>query len=226
MAVQLSALRERARRRANMEDSDFVEDEELNQYISDSYAELYDLLVSKFEDYYVADPLEFSISSGSSTYALPADFYKLIGLDRSVGGGDYVEVKPFNFNDRNRRRIGDRLRSGSPTARYRILGSNLRFSPADQAAGDYLLWYVPRYSELTEDTDEVDGVNGWEEYIVIDAAIKCLIKEESNANDLYKAKAEIKQRIEEMAANRDAGEPQRIPDVTMSGYDDPLFLGY
>ena len=66
----LATLRNRVRQRADMENNNFVSDSEVNQYINSSYAELYDLLVAKFEDYYVADPLEFAISSGSSTYNL------------------------------------------------------------------------------------------------------------------------------------------------------------
>lgn len=225
MTVTLQTLEIRVRQRADMEGSDFVSQEEVFGYINDSYKELYDLLVSKFEDYYLADPLEFTIASGSSSYTLPSDFYKIIGLDYKFGVEDYQTVFPFVFADRNRRRISDKLRGLYTTARYRILGNELRLVPADRAEGTYRIWYVPRASEKTLATDVIDGVNGWEEYIVVDAAIKCMQKEESDVSVLMAQKAALQKRIEDMAQNRDAGSSQRVTDVTMNEFDDPLFYG-
>lgn len=226
MTVTLSELDTRIRQRADMEGSEFISTTEMYGYINDSYKELYDLLVSKFEDYYIADPLEFTISSGSSTYSLPSDFYKVIGVDFAVDANNWQTVTPFVFADRNRRRLSDKLRGLYTTASYRILGDTMRFVPSDQCAGDYRLWYVPRAAEKTVAADTIDGVNGWEEYIVVDCAIKCMQKEESDVTVLMAQKAALTKRIEDMAQNRDAGHSQRITDITMNEYDDPLFYGW
>jgi hypothetical protein len=50
-----------------------------------------------------------------------------------------------------------------------------------------------------------------------------MLKEESDASGLMQQKMFVLKRIEEMAANRDAGETQRVTDVSRSGYDDPLY---
>lgn len=214
MATQLSSLRTQARNRADMLGSNFVSDSEFNQYISDSYAELYDLLVSKFEDYYVAGPLTFTVASGASSYTLPADFYKLKGVDRSSNGSsDWYSLRAFNFAQRNSRRSTNLHRSNYPDLSYKIFGNTLRFTPDDDAAGTYRLWYIPRYTALTLDTDTVDGVNGWEIYIVTDAAIKALQKEESDVSVLMQQKMMLIKRIEDMAANRDVGEPETVTDI-------------
>jgi hypothetical protein len=223
--VTLANLRSRVRQRSDMENNNFVEDSEINQYICDSYAELYDLIVSRFEDYYVDDPLEFSLTVGSSTFTLPANFYKLIGVDRAIGTSEYYNIRPFSFQDRNRRRIGDRFRGLYAEVRYRLLGDKLKLTPENEASGDYRLWYVPCYTPLTADSDVVDSFvtrNGWEEFIIIDAAIKCLQKEESDVTVLFAQKAAMVKRIEEMAQNRDAGETETISDVTRGGRD-PFF---
>ena len=55
--------------------------------------------------------------------------------------------------------------------------------------------------------------------MIIDAAIKCLIKEESDVQVLLMQKKQVLDRIEAMAANRDAGEPERVTDV-YAGYRD------
>lgn len=62
----------------------------------------------------------------------------------------------------------------------------------------------------------VDGVNGWEEYLVVDAAIKALQKEESDVSVLLAQKALLQRRIESAATNRDAAEPARVVDVTVT----------
>jgi uncharacterized protein YdcH (DUF465 family) len=53
---------------------------------------------------------------------------------------------------------------------------------------------------------------GYEEYVVVDAAIKCLQKEESDVQMLMVQKQQLKERIENAASNRDQGEPTAITD--------------
>lgn len=225
----LAEIRTEARQRADMENSDFIQDAELTTFVNKAYAKLYNLLVKKFEDYFVEDPVEFSISSGS-TYDLPSDFFKLIGLDKALSGTEYYTLRPFVFEDRNRRRIADRLRGLYPQVRYRIIGKKLHFVPDDQATGDYRMWYVPAFSsvKLSADTDTIDTEitnSGWEDYIVVDTARRMLLKEESDVTMLMAELQKMESDIEEEAQNRDAGESDRITDVTLSGYDDPLFTG-
>lgn len=225
MATTLASLRDQARLRADMQNSKFVSDAEFNQYINDSYAELYDLLVSKFEDYYVAAPLIFSVTSGN-TYDLPTDFYKLKGLDRALSGNDeFYTLRPFTFEERNARRSATRFRGMYPAIRYRIFGNKIYFSPDDQATGSYRMWYIPTYNTLTLETDTVQNVVGWEAYIVVDASIKALQKEESDVSVLMAMKADLIRRIETMAANRDVGEPERVTDISMHNFDSSFYMG-
>lgn len=64
----------------------------------------------------------------------------------------------------------------------------------------------------------VDGINGWEEYIVVDCAAKALEKEESDPSAMFARKAALIQRIQSAAANRDAGEPARVVDVSRNDF--------
>ena len=212
----LAQIRTRCDERADMEDSDFISPSEQLSYINASYAELYDLLVSRFEDYYTTSST-FTISSGN-TQSLPTDFYKMRGLDYKQDANNWLTVRKFNFANRNqlnnrRVRVSDRL------VEYRILGNTLTIEPEDNATGDYKLWYTPIYTPLSAESDTVDGVNGWEEYIVIDVAIKMLAKEESSVTHLEREKAAMLQRIEEMAQNRDSGAPESITDTSCIGDD-------
>ena len=67
------------------------------------------------------------------------------------------------------------------------------------------------------DDGEFDGISGWEEYVIIDAAIKMLVKEESDTSALNAAKQAMLIRIKAAAAGRDAGEPPKISRSRNSG---------
>lgn len=210
--MTLGELKAYARRMADMEGSQFVSDAELTDYIRDSYAALYDMLVAKYEDYFVTD-ITFSITSGS-TFTLPSNFYKLRGLDKQISGDKYQDVRQFMFSDRNRIDATSVLSDLSSVAdvRYRLIDNKIKILPEDKAVGNYRLWYVPRRTQLVNDTDSTVNLLDFDEYIAIDAALKMLSKEETINQPLMIRKAEFEKRINSMAANRTT-EPQKIQDV-------------
>lgn len=75
------------------------------------------------------------------------------------------------------------------------------------------------------ESQTVDGVSGWEEYIVLDAALKAMGKEESDVSLLAAQKLMMKQRLIDMAANRDAANPATVVDVQGSDYGSPMGNG-
>lgn len=211
----LLQLRTQARQRADMVKSKFVTDEELTSYVNASMYELYDLLVSTYEDWYIADPITFTLTGTADAYSLPTDFYKLRGIDRSVDGtenGTWFTVTPFMFIDRNKYNQINNIGGTIPTVKYRLMGDNLKFVPYNVAAGLYRMWYIPSAPLLVDDTDTFNGVDGWEEYIVVDCAIKMLAKQEDDVSVFMAQKNALKQRIEELAAERDAGSSATISD--------------
>lgn len=209
-------LRDRARQRADMERSQYISDGELNVYLQQSWFELYDILVSRFEDYY-STTVTSTVAGGSSSIALPADFYKLRGVDYQLDGSTYSTLRAFNFLERNKRaRNFDRLIAGRRNIVYRLMGNQLLLLPENDAVGTYRIWYIPRCPTFVDDTTQVNNVLDFDEYIVVDAAIKMLSKEESDIAPLLAEKAALKVRIESMSSNRDAGEPATVQDVVTS----------
>lgn len=227
--MTLAELRNAVRQRSDMENSQFVKDAEVNSYINQSYFELYDLLVQKYGDnYFVASPYSFVTDGTSEDYSLPSDLYKLLGVDLALSNStdSWVTIKPFNFAERNRYAVPNfQSFYGITNLRYRLLGNNIKFTPIPQANQNMRLWYVPRLTTLANDSSTVDGISGWTEYIIIDAAIKCLQKEESDVTVLLAQKAAIIQRIENAAENRDVGFPRTVADVSFSNYEWPYGSG-
>jgi len=224
--VTLEDLQLRCREAADMVNSQFVTDPELIRYINSSAQELYDILIMAYgEDYYVKPaPLEFAISGSEDD--LPADFYKAVGVDAKIGG-DYVTLKPFEFSERNRysEPSSALLSNGSPI-RYKLFGDKIMWSTGAHTGTTVRIWYIPAMTELTDPADTINGVNGWEEIIVVDTAIKMKAKQEDDVNLLMVRKQELLRRIEKAAQDRDAGMPHRITDVSRINNDLIDYDGY
>lgn len=212
--VTLGYLIDNARLRADMVGSDFVADEELTAYVNASLSELHDLLISAYGDQYSVEQTTLNTAPNSDTVALPDDFYKLCGLDQPYGGA-YIALETFNFVDRNVYQYGAAvLGYYGQYYRYRVIGSTLRLVPTPTSIITLRLWYVPVAPVLEDVDDTYDDVNGYGEYIIVDAAIKCLQKEESDVSVLMAQKMALMQRIERMRINRIVAEPQYVQDVT------------
>lgn len=233
----LSQIRLAAMQRADRVNSNFVSIPEWRSYINQAMFELYDLLVSVYEDYYIATPVQFPITdsntflyplpNGSNTFQnalnpgqtfTPQPFYKLIGVDLALNNATnaYVTINKFNFIDRNRYVYPNTASTiyGVFNLQYRVMGSNIEFIPTPSAGQQIRLWYIPRLTELLQDTDTTTtGISGWIEYVIVRAAKYALDKEESDSSKLTEEIMFLKGRIEEMAANRDAGQPDKISDT-------------
>lgn len=213
LTVTLADLRTQVRQRADMENTTFVTDSEITGYINSAIADLYDVLTSKVEDYYTISASV--VTNGTSdSFALPADFYKLVAVDYQLSGLTQPMEK-FNFQDRNR------FIYNAQVIRYRIIKNNILFKPVPSAQ-TITVWYVPAFTALVSDSDTFDGINGWETYVVLDAAQQCLAKEESDVSAIVTEKAQVMAKIEMMANNRDQGRPETVADV--SGYRQPYHI--
>lgn len=212
--ITLAELKQQSRQRSDMENSEFVSDAELTQYINSSLAELHDLLIAAYNEDYVMEEYIFS-ATDAIEYVLPANFYKLRGVDLRTGpDGQWSTVKRFNFNRRNEQQNAFTWNLlGLPYMEYRLVGNKVRFNRTPDLNMQFRLFYYPKATKLVLDTDVYDDVNQFSEYVVVDAAIKMMQKEESDVSVLLAQKEALRQRIIAMAANRDANEPASVTDI-------------
>lgn len=217
----LAEIRLRAQQRADRVNSQFVTMPEWNFFINQAYYELYDLLITVYEDYYVAPRLTFE-TTGEQSYDLPNGqnydgapaLYKLYGVDCGLDSSTdaFVTIKKFDFISRNRY-VYPQITStllGVFNLQYRMLGDKLHFIPTPAGTQHIGLWYYPRLTTLLADTDVMDGISGWDQYVIVRAAKYALDKEESDTSTLTQEIVYMKQRIEETAMNRDAGQGDTI----------------
>lgn len=246
--MSLATLRLTCQQKADRINSQFVTTQEWNQFIGLAMYELYDLLITTYEDYYLA-PLAQFITDGSTyfytlpdgaqtftnsvsnqTYIAPA-LYKLIGIDLGLNSANnaWVTIDKFNTNDRNQFVYPNTASTiyGVFNLRYRMFGDKVEFIPTPSAGQPMRYWYVPRLPQLLQETDLTTlGFSGWLQYAIVRAAKYALDKEESDTTKLDQEILFLKTRIEESAANRDAGKPDTITNVRLNGAWGSMAGGY
>lgn len=225
-SMTLLELRTASKQRADMVNSSFVSDSEWNSYINQSYFELYDILIQKYGDFYfVKNPQPtFTTDGTSQSYPLPSDFYKLLGVDLNLvvsSQNGWVSLSRYNFPERNKFTFPNAQGFYGRWARleYAIVGPNIMFTPVPSANQQIRLWYIPTLVTLSGDSDTMDGISGWTEYVIIDAAIKAGQKEETDVGVLMAQKKDMLARIESAAENRDAANPCTVSDTRRSGFN-------
>ena len=224
---ELSQVRDRVRRDTDYVNSAAVTDADLNSWINDGLGEFHDLLVSSYNDYFVNDPVEVTVSSGNKidVYSEITDFYKLKGIDYKNSSTDFTALEKFNFNRRNRDSSGVNLmfKRGSRRS-YRLMAGKIHILPESDAVGTYRIWYVPSYTPLVDDNDTFRGENGWDKYVVLYASIEVKKKFEEDAVIYIGQLNALKDRIKTMAAQRDTEGANPISDHNSYLMDDYLEL--
>src|SRR3990167_5391111 len=174
----LEELRTRARALVDMRDLDFVSDPELNRSLSAAYAWLYGKL-GQDQIGLAGEKEQVIATTGAATYLVPSDYYAPIGVDW-LNGSRYVELAQYSSAERNRYQ-----ELGGHAVAYRVIGTGaaakVQLAPLAPAGQTYRHVYVPAAIDLVDDADTVDGVNGWEDLLVLQAAIRMLDKEESSS---------------------------------------------
>lgn len=184
----------------------FVDDTELDGMINASYGLWHGMVAQAVPERFEA--VDDITADGSASYALPADYYRTLAVEHVDSQGERGDLSRVMFRERNRfpqtttgRAIG-----------YRLSAGNLVLIPAP-ASGSYKHVYVTNAEVLSAGGDSFDGVNGWEEWIVYDVAIKMLLKEEAEASTLIFERNRIEKEIRAVSFDRDMANPRRIVDV-------------
>ncbi len=247
--INLGYLRYLSQLRADKLNSQYLTTDEWNSNINQSMYELRDILVTKFgDDYFLAPPL-FITLTGLAFYPLPDGsnypvngsnapaLLKLNGVDVNLYGASdlnsnasWLPLPRFNWSDRDKYTLfpnqAGALNNVYQMA-YRMMGNNIQVIPSN-VNQLIRIWYVPIMTQLLLDTDMLAfSLSGWSEYIIVDAAMKAMVKEESleKWNALNSIKSVLIERIETTAANRDVGQPNTVSN-TRATSGDPGFSNW
>ena len=236
--VTLATLRSRVKQRANVEvasNSALYTAAELDDNINEGIAKLYDLVIAQQDQPYYLSQFPFSTSNAKDTYVIGAggdipitNFYKGKGLDVNFGQNIIASARPFMWGERNRFKWYPTWIYSQPVF-YLFVGKAdgsvansgndaIKLLPSPGGNFSCVLWFYPIIAPLVNAGDTFDGINGFEEYAVLDAAIKLLLKQErfDHAQALMGRQAEERLRVETMLTSHDAENPARVQDITLN----------
>lgn len=214
--VTLTELRTRVRDRADIEGATgFLTDARVNEYINSSIAALWDMLLESMgHDFYVTMSTITLLPSVDGLYSLPADFYIMRRVE-VLQGEQAFPIRPITMHTL-RRYDNDFLAPvyralDAPDSGYRLVGTVSAttgvYTPQiwlpKNWTGTLRIYYCPHAPVLDAEGDVWDGFNGWEEWVILDAAIKVAMKQERDPSDLYAARERVELRIRSLANARD-----------------------
>jgi hypothetical protein len=218
-------LRTRARRRADMENSTFVTDAEIQDYLNSSISELHDYMVKSYEDYFVSEQV-YSVPIATGGANLPADFYKALGVDYN-SGGITSSLKAYSFSERNVYNTPYAVIDRLAEPMYKVEGNKIKLIPNNSQSGSITLYYVPQATQFSSTVTEIENViPGFEEYVVVATAIRMLMKEESDFRALENERQQLSSRIIRAISPRDASGSFSIRDVRKGRFRDDFILRY
>jgi hypothetical protein len=195
-----------------------LSDAVLTRWINRSLAKLWDFIMVVNPDHFLSSDT-ITVSSGTDEYTMSsevADFYKGHGVSVQLENGRWSPLGTFPWEERH-------LYANTTVTRadqlYRYMGNKLYLMPTPAWAGTIKVYYIPTATVLTTtpSPNTVDLFNSWEEFIIVDVALKCATREEVSTTNLWKLREELIKDIYRTAPQRDRSHNDRIRDTALSG---------
>lgn len=243
----LSSLIEEVRARCDQESSTFITDAVLETWINQSAADLYDLIYDAAGPEALARRTTITTVPGTELYELPADHYRLIGVD-VLFGTRWGQIGRASLTDRNRWQGAGW--TGRHDTRYHLFGRAtsalydapsvsvpmIAFVPVPPRVASVRVWYLPLAALVITpggggsvignpyipESSPLVSFNGWDEYVVADVCAKVLEKEESASKPFVARRDAAAARVLRAARQLDSAEPLRMRDALEEALaDDP-----
>jgi hypothetical protein len=225
--VSLATLLTRTRQRSNLEGTTaggFLPDAELIDSINGSIADWYDLVRgSTWGGQWFRVPWNFTTVANTSAYALPGNCASVISIDAQLSPS-LTPISCLRYQEEQRNWFKLLQIYGwfvNQAVWYQLQGPNVNFAPVPQSAFAITINYVPTAPQLSSYDDTFDSINGWDEWIVLDAGIKCLIKD--GQLDMIQ---ELKAQRESQRARIAAAAPQRDLNQSEGVHETGRWTGY
>jgi hypothetical protein len=212
---------------------------EMRGYFNEALQETYDLIVQARGQEWYRKSYTFQTTSNQSGYPIPADLYQLISVDINLGGNLFLTARPYMESERNAFRwlsawfydtpVYFRLQGTPDSTGANLAPSNINFIPSPNSNFAVTLNYYPVFrpflTDGTEDNNVFDGINGWEGHAIWAVTAICLEKLKQDSSFARAQVEKFTQRIEALAPDRHAGDPERVHDTLTGGNDAFGFTG-
>jgi hypothetical protein len=180
-------------------------------WINDSIAAFRGRVIAADSSRYLTQS-NIPVVSGTESYALPADFYDLVGVDLTDSSSNtgFVPMGRFDWHGRN---MSDVSRSEKRDAEYEIRNGKIWFHPPPLWTETVRINYTPNLTALAADGDSWDSVNRWDEWVVADVCVKCAVAEAQDETGFEKARDFVEADIFPQKARADNYQPKTVVNV-------------
>lgn len=210
-SVSVDELLLETRRRADIENAIArFPDAEVVSYLNRSFLRLYTVL-DQLDSTYFRHQYTITTASGAKAYALPADFWRLKKVTLNLTGNVKVTISKYQPSEADWFDTTGVWGNGYPLM-YRLVGNTIEFSPVPVGAYTVVIDYVQVPPTLVLG-GSVDAIAGFDEWVILDSAIKIKRKNRVDASDLMADLANIEVWLISVAKDRDTGTPECIADV-------------
>lgn len=207
----LGEMRSDVRLRADLPANNFVTDSEINEYINQSLAELYDKLINAHgQEFYIKEAVLTTVQN-TETYALPSDHYETLYVELDDGSTRF-RLPSYSMHERARI-IGTNVNNPGRPIAFRLQQGAISLLPPPTSGYTVRHWYVPACLRLVSDSESFDGVDGWEEYAIWRAVAYVQNKEQLDDSFALGMVAQMGSRIDKIAPFRAANNTERVVDV-------------
>jgi len=189
--VTLLQMRTKVRMLCDIENDTHISDPEIDEYLNNGIAELWDMLVENGPQDYYAKRVTWTTTPNQISYPLTT----------IIPAGDFYKIRNLYVSD------------GDSTGPWRSLDpqqeASIISTEAPRQACLMRLDYIQASPKLVADADVFDGINGWEEYPIALACADVKTKREEDVAPYLRKRDQMAVRIRNMAT-RDAGTPERV----------------
>lgn len=201
---------QRARERSDQMSWNFIESSEALRMLSAMYGAYYDMILQHEPDQIaLVEPSYEWTASSAARYAMPADFYSLLGVQRLVGGNQWVNLERYQVQEEE-----DLGQTPADAYWYRLDGNYIRLRP-NPPGGTYRAKYWGAPADIVAEATVIDGAGGWEELLVRELAVAFAGKEGVPATIAYhqKERDNFKNELLARLNNRQPATTHTVRDV-------------
>lgn len=232
-AWDTTTLELRMRERCDMVNSEFISSEEAQRYLEAAWQEFYGIAVAEIEDSLIATDAILTVA-GTQAYGLPSQMRKLKGIrlynEYFLAPVAFREIETFDYQqNRGKPRAYWRFNNYPATEFASETADLIQVLPTPDAVYTLAVYYVPSVS--LEDISSLAATGkafaylaGWDEYVVLTAAIKAKDKEESDTSVLFMERAQLLENMRKSWTPIDQSEPPRVVQMR-SPYRDAVLHG-
>lgn len=205
--LEMSVIRERCQRRADLEGDDHISDAEWDALISEKYGELHGIVSGAGLRYF--ETTSTITATGATSYDEPDDHMATVGFDHVAADGTLRPLTELMAHER------DMYAADTGDAYYFALVDDQIYLRPNPASGTYRMLYIPQAPDLSEyaDADLVDVVNAdGEAFLIWGVSVLAKSKSESDVQLAMQREEAARERLLEWAVQRSMSEGRRRPE--------------